>query len=432
MSLLSNLKREANFLVKQRYFLAFLTVVFLLSVFAVWSGISETQTQLNTIERLQEKDALDRESVLAHQSSYGGAAYYSFHLTYSAPSPMAFASMGQRDIYPWKHRVRMLALEGQIYETDTENPELSFLGRFDFAFLISVLLPLFIILLLHDLRSSEREAGRYDLLITTAGQKKSLWLSRAVILTTALGIAVLAPFIIGALYTHAPLFSVVLIISVVMGHLAFWMLLTLGYTASNVAAKQSSAQIASVLLAIWLGLAVLVPVGSDMAIDNMVHSPNGGEIVLTQREAVNNAWDIPFAETWEPFIATHPEWKNHIEMESHFEWKWYYAFQQVGDQKAETLSKAYRNASLEKDRLASRFALISPPMLAQRLLSSIAETNTLAAMKYEQEVRDYHKKLRQFYYPLIFNKTEFNQKNLLGLPQFITFKNTLNTHKEKI
>ena len=413
MSLLSNLKREANFLVKQRYFLAFLTVVFLLSVFAVWSGISETQTQLNTIERLQEKGALDRESVLAHQSSYGGAAYYSFHLTYSAPSPMAFASMGQRDIYPWKHRVRMLALEGQIYETDTENPELSFLGRFDFAFLISVLLPLFIILLLHDLRSSEREAGRYDLLITTAGQKKSLWLSRAVILTTALGIAVLAPFIIGALYTHAPLFSVVLIISVVMGHLAFWMLLTLGYTASNVAAKQSSAQIASVLLAIWLGLAVLVPVGSDMAIDNMVHSPNGGEIVLTQREAVNNAWDIPFAETWEPFIAT-------------------YAFQQVGDQKAETLSKAYRNASLEKDRLASLFALISPPMLAQRLLSSIAETNTLAAMKYEQEVRDYHKKLRQFYYPLIFNKTEFNQKNLLGLPQFITFKNTLNTHKEKI
>jgi ABC-2 type transport system permease protein len=71
-------------------------------------------------------------------------------------------------------------------------------------------------------------------------------------------------------------------------------------------------------------------------------------------------------------------------------------------------------------------------MLAQRLLSSIAQTNTLAAMKYEQEVRDYHKKLRQFYYPLIFNKTEFNQKNLLGLPQFITFKNTLNTHKEKI
>lgn len=447
MSVFSNINREARFLVKQRYFFALLTIALLLSVFSVWSGISETNTQLSTIERLQQKDAIDRANVLAKQSDYGSAAYYSFHLTYSAPSAMAFTAMGQRDIYPWKHRIRMLALEGQIYETDSDNPELSFLGRFDFAFLISVLLPLFVILLLHDLRSAEREAGRYDLLIATASKQQRLWLSRASVLCAALATALLLPFVIGAIIMQAQLVSTLQVIAVTLGHILFWMLLTLWFTSSKVAVKQSSAQIASVLLAVWLGVAVLMPVVSDIAIDEMVQSPNGGEIVLTQREAVNDAWDLPFADTWAPFIATHPQWKNNTEMNSQFEWKWYYAFQQVGDQKAAALSIAYRDATLEKINLAQRFAYISPPMLAQKLLSSIAETDALAAMKYEQKVRDYHQALRLFYYPLLFgaaelneaqnNKTkvkkvEFDAKALSKLPSFSTFKNTIHTAKENI
>lgn len=425
MILFSNLVRESQFLVKQRYFLVFLTVVFLLSVFAVGSGISETQSQLNTIERLKQKDVVDRTNVLAHQSGYGSAAYYSFNLTYSAPSALAFAAMGQRDIYPWKHRIRMLALEGQIYETDADNPELSFLGRFDFAFLVSVLLPLFVILLLHDLRSVEREAGRYDLLLTTARKRQRLWFSRAAVLSTALAISLLLPLIIGALFTQAPISSVALMVAVVIAHLLFWMLLTLAFTASKWAEKQSSAQIASVLLAIWLFLTVLIPVGSNIAVDEMVHSPEGGDIVLTQREAVNDAWDLPASDTWEAFLATHPQFVGKTQMGDSFEWKWYYAFQQVGDQKAAALAKAYQEATMKKDALASWFALISPPMLAQRLMSSIAQTDTKAAINYENEIREYHKALRHFYYPLLFNKpedkkAEYSLEKMAGLPQFST------------
>ncbi|MBQ4891389.1 DUF3526 domain-containing protein [Shewanella sp. MMG014] len=418
MNVFSNLKREAHFVAKQRYVIAFLSIVFLLAVFSVWSGISETQSQLTTIERLQQKDQIDREDVLSKQSDYGSAAYYTFQLTYSAPSEIAFAALGQRDIYPWKHRVRMLALEGQIYETDVDNPELSFLGKFDFAFLVSVLLPLFVILLLHDLRSSEREAGRYDLLITTARKQQNLWLSRAFVLCSALAIAVLLPFIVGVLFFKAPLTSALLMILVVLAHLVFWMLLTLAFTASKTASKQSSAQTASVLLAAWLTVTVLVPVVSDMAIDEMVHSPNGGEIVLTQREAVNDAWDLPMSDTWDAFLVNHPKWKDSTQMDSLFEWKWYYAFQQVGDEKASELSNAYLNATLEKDALAGRFALLSPPMLAQRLMSSIAGTDTQASMRYEQSVRQYHQRLRHFYYPLLFSDDEFSLDTMSGLPKF--------------
>ncbi len=418
MSLFSSLTREAKFLAKQRYLLAIFTTVFLLSCFACWSGISETTSQLATIERLIEKDTIDREGVLAKKSDYGSAAYYSFHLTYSSPSNIAFAAIGQRDVYPWKHRIRMLAIEGQIYETDADNPELSFLGRFDFSFLVSVLLPLFVILLLHDIRSAEREAGRYDLLITTTKKQQHLWLSRATVMCSALTITLVLPFIAGAIYTKASLAATGLMLLVVVAHILVWMASTLAFTGSKVASKHSSAKIASMLLSVWVVVAVLVPVTSNIVIDEMVTSPKGGDILLTQREAVNDAWDLPYSATWDAFLSTHPQWKNDIDMGPTFEWKWYYAFQQVGDQKASKLSNAYRKATLRKDTLASHFAWMSPPMLAQRLMSSIAETDTRAAISYEQNIRNYHKALRMFYYPLLFTKNTFSLEKMSGLPQF--------------
>jgi len=418
MKVFSNISREARFLFRQKHLLGILSVILLLSIFSLWSGLSEMESQSSTIERLQEKDRIDRESVLAKQSDYGSAAYYSFHLTYSEPSKLAFAAIGQRDVYPWKHRIRMLAIEGQIYETDADNPELSFLGRFDFAFLASVLLPLFVILLLHDIRSSEREAGRYDLLITTAVKQKYLWFPRAFVLSSALALALLAPFIVGAFISGASLVDIVLICAVVMAHSVFWTLLIVWYTSIKSVASQSSTQIASVLLSAWLVVTVLLPVSSDVVIDKLVSSPSGGDILLLQREAVNDAWDLPDEVTWRAFLATHPQWKDHIDMGPTFEWKWYYAFQQVGDQKAGTLSQAYQNATLEKDGLAKRFALLSPPMLTQQLMSSFAKTDTLAAMQYEQDIRAYHNALRQFYYPLMFTRAEYSLATMSEIPEF--------------
>lgn len=431
MSMLSGINREAQFLFKRRNFLMLLSIVFFLSGFAVWSGISETNAQQVTIERLLEKDRVDRENVLAKQSNYGSAAYYTFHLTYSAPSAIAFAAIGQRDIYPWKHRIRMLALEGQIYETDADNPELSFLGRFDFAFIASVLLPLFVILLLHDLRASERESGRYDLLITTAAKQKNLWLSRALVLCGALALVMLVPLWVGALINNASLASTGLISLIAIGHILVWMFATLWFTGSRLTAKQSSAKIASLLLSAWLVVTVLIPVTSDSAIDKIVESPTGGEILLTQREAVNDAWDLPVSSTWDDFLSTHPEWKNDTEMTASFEWKWYYAFQQVGDQKASSLSNAYRKATLRKNELASYVALLSPPVLSQRLMSSVAETDTLAAIRYEQRIRDYHQSLRDFYYPLLFKKQAFSLDTMAEVPQFHNQNNKLVSTEEK-
>ena len=161
--MLNSLTREFRFLRKDRGAIFWLALAFMLSVIAISFGISEVREQRTTIATLVQEDAADRANALSTQTDWGGAAYYAFHLTYEPPSDFAFAAMGQRDTSPWKHRIKMLALEGQIHEADTRNADFGLVGRFDFAFLAAAVAPLLLILLLYDLRASERTARRHDI-----------------------------------------------------------------------------------------------------------------------------------------------------------------------------------------------------------------------------------------------------------------------------
>ena len=418
----ADIKREADFVFGHRQIKLTLLVVFLLSVVSLWTGFAEMQEQQATIERLLEKDKTERVSALAHQSNYGSAAYYTFHLTYAPPSPLAFAAAGERDVFPWKHRVRMLALEGQIYESDTDNPELAFLGRFDFAFVTSVLLPLFIILLLYDLQAKEREARRFDLLNVTARNAHAIWTARVVVTLVPLALVTLVPFVVFGLINGASLPSILTVCAIVIGNIAIWSAIVLVIGAAKRFASFSATHLASIMLGVWLVTTVVVPVTAHTLINAVVETPEGGDIVLTQREAVNSAWDKPVEDTWRAFIATHPQWADYTtfdpERDSSFNWKWYYAFQQVGDQTASELSKGYQAATLQKDTIASYVALLSPSLLTQRLLSSAAGTNVSAMLAYENDVRAFHKALRKFYYYHLFKDPEFSQESFEALPQF--------------
>ena len=425
----TDLKREAGFIFGHRQIKLTLLVVFFLSVVSLWTGFAEMQEQQATIERLLEKDQAERDSALAHQSNYGSAAYYTFHLTYSPPSPLAFAAVGERDVFPWKHRIRMLALEGQIYETDADNPELAFLGRFDFAFVTSVLLPLFIILLLYDLKAKEREARRFDLLNVTARNAHAIWTARVIVTLVPLALVTLIPFVVFGLINGASLPSILTVCAIVIGNIAIWSAIVLVIGAAKRFASFSATHLASIMLGVWLVTTVIVPVTAHTVINAVVETPEGGDIVLTQREAVNSAWDKPVEDTWRAFIATHPQWADYTifdpERDSSFNWKWYYAFQQVGDQTASDLSKAYQTATLQKDTIASYVALLSPSLLAQRLLSSAADTNVSAMVGYENDVRAFHKVLRKFYYYHLFKDPEFSQESFEALPQFTPNMRTL-------
>jgi ABC-2 type transport system permease protein len=408
------LLREARFLARDRGAMVWLALALLLSLAATGFGIAEVREQRAAIATLIAEDALDRADALGRQEDWGGAAYAAFHLTWAPPSDFAFAAMGQRDTAPWLHRVRMLALEGQIHEADTANADFGLIGRFDFAFLAAAVTPLLLILLLHDLRAGERVAGRHDLLAATAGAPARLWLPRAGVRFAGLALALLLPFWAGAVIEGTGLPDTLMASGLVIGGLAVWGLIIEGLGRVRAAPPV----VLTMLVGIWLALALLVPAVSRAAIDAAVPVPDGAEILMLQREAVNDAWDKPKAATMEPFIARYREWAPLAKVTKPFEWKWYYAFQQVGDMQAEPLAKAYRDGRLARDRAAGWAALLSPTAFVERGLERLAGTDTAAMIAYEERVRAFHAELRAFHYPLLFRDPLYDPAVLDRLPRY--------------
>lgn len=415
MNFIKSILRESSFMIRDRSQLMVLVLVLLLSTLSIVGGVQEINQQNATIERLQLADSEERKSALSKQKNWGGAAYYTFHFTFDAPEPFAFAAIGQRDSQPWKHRVRMLALEGQIYERDANNPVFALIGRFDFSFFAAFILPFILIILLYDLRSSERKAGRYNLLETTVGATRSLWFSRIVVRALSLYLLTIIPLVITSVITGVAFNVIVTACAYLLLYVLFWTFIIFIFTAW----QKPSTVILSLLIGFWSLVSIIIPTGGRMAIDNIVELPSGSDILMTQRNSVNGAWDLPKEVTMNAFIEDHPEWAEHASIKRPFEWKWYYAFQQVGDKKTAPLSNDYRAGRLKRDRLASYVALIAPPSLLERSLQRLAKTDTKANLAYENKVRQFHAELRQFFYPKLFLEEPFEQKTLIEeLPRF--------------
>ncbi|WP_432200136.1 DUF3526 domain-containing protein [Erythrobacter sp. W53] len=406
--------RETKFMAKDRGALFWLALAFALSVIAVSFGVAEVREQRSTIATLIEEDAADRASALQGHEEWGSAAYYAFHFTYAPPSDFAFAAMGQRDSSPWKHRVRMLALEGQIHEADTRNADFGLVGRFDFAFLAASVAPLLLILLLYDLRATERIARRHDLLVTTAGSPGSLWLPRALVRVAALALLLLAPLWGAALVEGTSLALAAQASAIVIGALLVWWLIV--ELVSRIDASPSI--LLTSLIGVWLALAIVVPAISKAAIEAGNPVPDGGEILLLQRETVNDAWDLPKAATMEPFVAEHPELAEGAIVEGPWAWKWYYAFHQVGDQTVRPLVQKYRDARLARDKQAELVSFFSPTSFVERSFEKLAGTDATSMIAYEDAVREFHGQLREFHYPLMFPEQPYDEDLLNGLPTY--------------
>ena len=413
--MVKTLVREGWFLSRDSGALFWLLLAFVLSVVAVSFSIAEVREQRETIATLIQEDAADRANALEGHEDWGTAAYYAFHLTYAPPTDFAFAAMGQRDSSPWKHRVRMLALEGQIHEADTRNPDFGLVGRFDFAFLAASVAPLLLILLLYDLRASERTMRRHDLLVATAGSSRAVWLPRALVRLAALTLLLLIPLWIGAAVEGTGVNLTLQASFIVLGSLLFWWLIV--ECVSRMDASPST--LLTSLVGLWLALAIVVPAASKAIIEAANPVPDGSDILLLQRETVNDAWDLPKEATMKPFVERHPAYADHAEIgEEGFAWKWYYAFQQVGDQVVEPLADQYRDARVARDRQAGFASLLSPTSLVERAFEKLAGTDAGAMIAYEDRVREYHGDLRAFYYPLMFLDEPFDAQRLNDLPVY--------------
>lgn len=367
---------------------------------ALWSGRATMRAQTAAINALPAHYAAQMERVATHFHDGGEAgyvAYYTFFPTYHALPPLAPLAVGVRDVAPNVLWVRLLGLEGQIYESDLGNPAIQALGGFDLAFVIVALAPLALLVLTHDALTRDRAAGRLPLLAAQAGSLTTLLAVRVGLRALVIGLTVTALAVFGAGVT-APLGSW---LGATWAILACWT----GLAALVAAAARTPAASLATALTAWVTLVVLAPALVNLGLTAAFPVTEGLELTVRQRQEIHGGWDKEKDATFEKFRAHNPDWTGEP-VTGRFAWRWYYAMHQVGDESVATESLAYRaNLRARTARLA-RWGWLVPPAYGQLLLAARAGTDLDAHLDYLEHVRAFHAQLRDYFYPMVFATPE--------------------------
>ncbi|WP_338759049.1 DUF3526 domain-containing protein [Massilia sp. METH4] len=408
---------ELRLILRSRLSTAALALLLLLASLAVWSGMHEVERQRQTIARLaplHEQDVAALAARYPNGKDAGNAAYYTFYNTWDAPSDAAFLALGLRDVAPYVLRIRALGLQAQLYEGETFNPEVALPGRFDFAFVLIYLAPLFAIALLHDLVSGERQSGRLRLLQAMPGAGR-LWRRRVGLRYALLFAGLALPVCAGAALSGMGLAATLVVLAVAAAYLAFWT----GVSLLVATRRWRSVTNATALMGAWALLTLVLPTLANVALGRAIPVHQGVDLMLAQRQTVHGAWEVPRAETMRKFVATHPEWKDRAEVAGRFHWKWYFAFHQVGDESVAGAVRAYRDGLQARQGWTERLGWLLPGVGAQAVLHRLADTDLPAQLAYQDAIAAFHERIRKFYYPYLFNDRPFGTADFDRRPAFV-------------
>ena len=388
-------------------------------LFAIWTGGQEIARQQREIDALPVNYAAQMRQISARYAAgehAGYVAYYTFFPTHHPAAGLAKLSIGLRDVAPPTLWVRLLGLEGQLYESGLGNPAIQALGNFDLAFVVCALAPLVLLVLTHDLLTRDRDGGSYSLLAIQSGSLASLCFAR--LLASALLVAGLCTLLFGVatLWLRLPCDAAAL------GWLGdTWAYLACWAAAAGLIAALCRTVGASVALALasWVVGVVLLPALLNLAVAAAYPVTEGLELTVRQRQESHAGWDKPRAETLARFFTRYPEWAGTPPVTGRFAWKWYYAMHQVGDDSVARESARYRENLLARQRVVARLAWIAPPAYAQILLSRRAGTDLDAHLAYLDRVRAFHEETKRHFYPLIFAEKNLLPADYAAFPQFI-------------
>ncbi|CAH0291125.1 hypothetical protein SRABI27_04071 [Pedobacter sp. Bi27] len=364
--------------------------------------IANQQAVIEKAAMLQKKNTL---SNIDHFGKDIGLLFYhnKFSLA-NAPNAWAAFANGQRDINPYLISVTMLGLEGQIYDTDINNPVSLLLGNMDLSFVFIFLFPLVIIAFSYNLLSEQKESGVWSLLSAQTNRSfQVIWQKFLVRVAVIFSVALLLLFA-AILYLHLPVdFIFFSITTLVIFYLAFWFAVSFFI----ISLAKSSNFNASALVAVWVLICIVIPASLNLFLTRKYPIPEALQNVINQREGYHEKWDMAKEVTMKPFFEHYPELKQYpFPQEKTFSWFWYYAMQQMGDDQAIASRRAIENKLAARQRFTNTLAFFFPTIQTQLGINNMAGSDLNAHLDFQQAVRKYHEQIRLHFYPDIFlNKT---------------------------
>ena len=379
-------------------------LILLLSGFAgMYFGKNLITQQQKVIEkaRILQQENTER-NIKYFGNDLGTLLYHNKFSMVNVPDNWAAFSTGQRDINPYLTSVTMLALEGQMYDTDLNNPYTLLLGNMDMTFVFIFLFPLVIIAFSYNQLSAEKESGIWSIVRSqSASLFKVIWRKFSVrvisIFITAIFLLVTAAFYLDLAFD----LRFVITLIVISLYLSFWF----SFCFWIISLGRSSSFNAVTLISCWIALNVVAPSILNVWLTERFPVPEALETVVKQREGYHEKWDMDKHITMDKFFKHYPQFKAYpFPEDKEFSWFWYYAMQQMGDDESVASTQQMSAKLMQRQHFTNMTSFFLPGIQAQLQLNELAGSDLQNHLQFLKALKAYHEKLRLYFYPVIFSE----------------------------
>ena len=397
---------------------AFYVFFFLVGLYSIGYGYREIAKQRENISLIEEneKEQFNKivEAFKADTSTADGKTSYMQSIlpslgrvqhkynTIFYPTHLTALSLGQRDLFPYYHKINSHSLYMQVFKNEIVNPQKLLAGNLDLAFVLIYLTPLFIIVLSYGLVSGEKEKGTFPFLKTGKVSVRKLFAYRIGFrFFLAVIPVVLLSLIAGGINKSLidSLFLSWLVVAVL--YVAVWCSIALLIASFN----RSSPVNAVILLGVWLFFLIMVPAFLN-AVSVNKYPINQTLISDAIRRIQLDETEHGQEEMFAKYYKLYPEYKDYHIQTLYNLAKLYAMGGELRDKENKPLIDSYYELIKERDNYVNAFNIVSPALQTQQLFNYISGSDIQYYLDYNSQLAAFHKKLYLFYAdPLYKNKT---------------------------
>lgn len=386
--------------------LIFLLLIGFLSLL-IGQQFQKKQQNNITEAAIYQKEHIARNAAF-HKDEIGLLLYYIKFSLVNKTTPINTLAIGQRDINPSIQSVTIRGLEAQKYDSELNNPNNLLFGNIDFSFVLIYLFPLLIIAFSYNLVSEEKESGTWKI-VATQSENTFLYILKLFyirILSLILLITIL--FFAAVLFLGIPLDeSLLTFYTLSILYILFWFAVCFFI----VSLQKNSNFNAVILLTVWLFLIIILPAIINTYVVNKYPIPEALELTVKQRNAYHEKWDMDKKITMDKFYNHYPQFKKYPLPEGEFNWLWYYAMQQAGDDDSAKQSQELETKLQQRNHASQDIAQFIPTLHTQIQLNEIAKSDLGNQLLFLKETKRFHEKMRLYFYPKIFDNEAVNKEN---------------------
>lgn len=394
---------------RQRATVLAFTLLLTLGISSIFVGRAFLNQQQRNVEDVAETQARHIKAQTEYHPDDIGLLLYYLKFAYINPvSPLAGLAIGQTDLNNNIEHVTILALEGQKYDTDLISPSKLQVGNLDLSFVIVFLFPLVIIALTFNLWYEEVERGTWRLIKIQGKSPFNFLITKLTLRITLVLLALVLLYAIATITLNFPLggrLIMMLVISIL--YILFWFALS----TFVVSFARTSSVNAVVLLSLWLGLVILLPVGINSYVTSKYPVDEALTLTIKQRDEYHKKWDTDKRATVEKFNACYPQYSHYEVQDSGFSWHWYYAMQHMGDLESRQEHEAMLKKIRQRESLTNTIAHYLPPVKIQLAMNELAHTDLSSYLDFLDATSAFHERKRLAFYNAIFDNAPASEIN---------------------